>query len=79
MRTTLALDDEVFSYARAQVQREHITLGEAVSRLAREGIRAQFALSAVMGKTSNRFALLPARKEIITADHVRKLMDQEGI
>ncbi len=79
MRTTLALDDEVYSFARAQAQREHITLGEAVSRLAREGIRAQFAPTAVIGKTSSKFALLPARKEIITSDHVRKLMDQEGI
>jgi hypothetical protein len=79
MRTTLALDDDVFAYARARAQREHISIGEAVSRLARDGILAQSMPAAPLPKPRSRFALLPARKEVITTEHVRKLMDQEGI
>ena len=41
MRTTLALDDDIFAYARTHAQRERISIGEAVSRLARQGIVAQ--------------------------------------
>jgi hypothetical protein len=65
MRTTLALEDDVF--------------GQAVSRLAREGIQARNSAPAVTARPKSKFALLPARSEIITTEHVRKLMDQEGI
>ncbi len=30
-------------------------------------------------RPKSRYALLPARKEVITSEHVRKLMEQEGI
>ena len=40
MRTTLAIDDDVFAYVRAHAQRERISIGEALSRLARQGIQA---------------------------------------
>ncbi len=79
MRTTLALDDDVFAFARARAQREHITVGQMISRLAREGIRAQNSTRAPSAAPKSKFALLPARDEIITTEHVRDLMDQEGI
>ena len=79
MRTTLAIADDVLAVARSHAQREQITLGEALSRLAREGIRARSLPAALPGNPTCRFALLPARDEIITSEHVRDLMDQEGI
>lgn len=82
MRTTLALDDDVFAYARAHAQRERITLGEAISRLARQGIQAQQHPARSAAKAAaprSRFALLPARSEVITPQHVRQLLEQEGI
>lgn len=79
MRTTLALDDDVFAFARARAQHEHISIGQAVSNLVREGIRAQAHHVTVAMPTQSRFALLPARDEVITSEHVRGLMDQEGI
>lgn len=79
MRTTLALDDDVVSFAKAHAQRERISIGEALSRLAREGIRAQAMPVANAARPSSKYALLPARAEIVTTDHVRRLMDQEGI
>ena len=79
MRTTLALDDDIFAFARAHARRERISLGEAVSRLAREGIRAQTLPPAVAAEPKSKYALLPARPEVITSEHVRSQMDQEGI
>ena len=79
MRTTLAIDDDIFAYARSHAQRERISIGEAISRLARDGIRAQTMPVTKAAKPKSKFALLPARNEIITTEHVRQLMDQEGI
>jgi hypothetical protein len=79
MRTTLAVDDDVFAFARSHAQRERITVGQAISRLARDGIRAQSASATKLARPKSKFALLPARDEIITTEHVRNLMDQEGI
>lgn len=83
MRTTLAIDEDVFSYARAHAQRERISLGEAVSRLARQGIQSQNRVQSrtlpAPARLKSRYALLPARAEVITPQHVRQLMEQEGI
>lgn len=79
MRTTLALDDDVFSFARAHAQREKISLGQAISRLARAGIRVQNLPPVAAPQLKSKYALLPARPEVITSEHVRALMDQEGI
>jgi hypothetical protein len=79
MRTTLAIDDDVFAYVRAHAQRERISIGEALSRLARQGIQASQMAPVAMARPKSRFALLPARPEVITSEHVRRLMEQEGI
>jgi hypothetical protein len=79
MRTTLAIDDDIFAFARAHAQRQRISIGEMVSRLARDGIRSQSAATAVLARPKSKYALLPARNEIITTEHVRQLMDEEGI
>ena len=83
MRTTINLAEDAAIAARNVAQRERISLGEAISALIRRGacagagaagdaLRAQPALR-------GRFALLPARDEVITPQHVRLLMDREGI
>jgi len=41
MRTTLNLDDDVYSLARSLAEARRMTLGEAVSYLARRGATAQ--------------------------------------
>lgn len=79
MRTTLALDDDVFSFARAHAQRERISVGQAISRLARAGIHAQSLPPVAAPQLKSKYALLPVRSEVITSEHVRALMDQEGI
>ncbi|MFM9966792.1 MAG: hypothetical protein ACKVQK_00100 [Burkholderiales bacterium] len=79
MRTTLAIDDDVFLQARRLAKERHISLGAAVSNLLREGIRAQQHPRRAVTGCKTPYGLLPARDEIITSDHVLRLMDQEGI
>ncbi len=79
MRTTLAIDDDVFLHARRLAQERHISLGAAVSKLLRDGIRAQQHPQKTATGCKTSYGLLPARDEIITSDHVRRLMEQEGI
>lgn len=80
MRTTLNLSEDALIAAQTLARRQGMSLGEAVSELIRRGAGASpgaavRATSALRG----RFALLPRRDEAITADHVRTLMEQEGI
>lgn len=79
MRTTLALDDDIFAFARACAQRERISIGQAVSKLVRDGIRAQGINAVAVLPTKSRFALLPMRDEVINSEHIHDLMDQDGI
>ena len=81
MRTTLNLSEDAAIAARNVAQRERISLGEAVSELVRRGASGgpaptgRHAAPALRG----RFALLPARDEVITPQRVRELMEREGI
>ncbi|MEO7107889.1 MAG: hypothetical protein ABIZ09_16060 [Rhodoferax sp.] len=79
MRTTLSLDDDVFAVARQRAQRERTSLGEAVSRYVRDALRANAHAPAASAALRSKYSVLPARDEIITTEHVRRLMDQEGI
>lgn len=79
MRTTLAIDDDVFNIARQKAQREHVSIGAAVSELMRMGVRSMQMPASQRPATRSKYAVLPARQEIITSEHVYKLMEQEGI
>jgi hypothetical protein len=79
MRTTLALDDDVFALARQKAQRDHVSLGAAVSELMRQGLRSMQQPAVQRPAPRSKYAVLPARDEIITSEHVYKLMEQEGI
>ena len=81
MRTTLNLADDALIAAQTLARRQQISLGEAVSELVRRGASAPSGQSATVANTPmrGRFALLPRRDEVITADHVRALMEREGV
>ena len=79
MRTTLAIDEDVFNIARQKAQREHLSIGAAVSELMRMGIRSMQMPASQRPATRSKYAVLPARHEIITSEHVYKLLEQEGI
>lgn len=80
MRTTLNLDEAALLAARRHADREHVSLGEAVSVLVRLGARARAARPAPeSAQLQGRFALLPERDETITVAHVRELLEREGL
>lgn len=81
MRTTVNLAEEVLLAARHLAQRERMSLGDAISLLVRRGAAAGGGDEAARKSAPlrGRFALLPARDEVITTRHVRELMEREGI
>jgi hypothetical protein len=80
MRTTLDLDDDVLLAAKAHAAREKRSLGAVISDLARESLQRPAANPVkARGRSGGRFAVLPARKEMVTVEHVRSLMDAEGV
>lgn len=78
MRTTLSLADDVFLFARQRAHVEKTSIGEIISKLVRLGISAN-ASNANCLQPKSKFGLLPARDEVITSEHVYRLMEQEGI
>ena len=79
MRTTLTLAEDAFLVAKHVAQCEKLSLGDAVSELVRAGARARSASNGAQAALRGRFAMLPARDEVITMAQVRELMDREGI
>jgi len=79
MRTTINIDEDAVLAARHMAQRERISLGDAVSELVRRGTRQPDTALVQSAPLRGRFALLPVRDEVITPQHVRELMEREGI
>jgi hypothetical protein len=78
MRTTLSLADDVFLFARQRAATERTSMGETISKYVRLGMQADFSLAAYTAPKS-KYSIFPARDEVITSEHVYKLMEQEGI
>jgi hypothetical protein len=76
MRTTLNLEEDAYLAASQHAKRLGISLGAAISRMIRES--RMLPITAQLSPRS-RFALLPMRDEVITVEHVRELMEREGI
>jgi hypothetical protein len=78
MRTTLDIDDDVLLAAKERARKEKISTGAALSQLARSGLSARPTV-ARLKKSPLGFAILPHRGGVVTLEHVRKIMDEEGI
>ncbi|MGH8158427.1 MAG: hypothetical protein ACREPQ_09920 [Rhodanobacter sp.] len=74
MRTTLQLDEDVLSAARALAERQGRTLGEVVSELARKGL----APVANSPQYRNGIRLMPVRPDArpMTLDEINELRDE---
>jgi hypothetical protein len=73
MRTTLAIDDDVLSAAKKLAAIEKKTIGEVISKLARQGLTP----AATKFPTRNGVPLLPARNGStrVTSDLVHQLRE----
>ncbi len=79
MRTTLDIEDDVLLAAKERAAREKISIGQALTALARAGLSAPGVPSPKRARLRGRLALLPQRKEIVTLAHVREVADKEGV
>ena len=72
MRTTLDLDEDVLLAAKELARRQRVSLGKALSELARSALTRQDAL-----QTRNGFPLFPIRTEaqVVTLELVNQLRD----
>ena len=76
MRTTLAIDNDVLAAAKHLAEREHKSIGEVVSTLARQGL----ARGTRSAKTErNGIPLLPSRRAAVpvTLELVNQLRDEQ--
>lgn len=76
MRTTLAIDDDVLAAAKHLAEREHRSVGEVISALARQGL----SRSTRSNKTErNGIPLLASRKAAVpvTLELVNQLRDEQ--
>ena len=76
MRTTLAIDDDVLAAAKHLADREHKTVGEVISTLARQGLTKGIRSTRPV---RNGVALLPTRKggTPVTLELVNQLRDEQ--
>ena len=79
MRTTLDIDDDVLQAAKELAEREGGTAGRVISALARRGLMTPQRKGKSSRGSRRGVPVLPSRGEVITMDHVRDLMDQEGV
>jgi len=79
MRTTLDIEDDVLQAAKELAEREGSTAGRVISTLARRGLAAPSGKASPAQKIRGGVPLLPSRGEVVTLEHVRDLMDREGL
>ena len=79
MRTTVDIDDDVLCAARALAAQHGCSLGSAISQLARQSLnRSSRPARPAALPLRGRFALLPDRREVVTVQRVRRLMEIGG-
>lgn len=75
MRTTLTLDDDVLAVARELAEQRHVSIGEVVSELSRQGIAAQRTRTAKRSGIPT-FAPRPNAAPI-TSEAIKRALDDE--
>lgn len=75
MRTTLAIDDDVLAAAKHLAERDKLSVGEVISRLARQGLAPN---ARVAGVERNGVPLLATRSGAapVTPELVNQLRDE---
>lgn len=78
MRTTLAIDDDLLSYAKSTAARERSSVGAVISRLVRSAIDARHGEGGGENDERNGVPLLPRRTlpQPITMEFVNQLRDE---
>ncbi|MFM9903249.1 MAG: hypothetical protein ACKVQJ_01610 [Pyrinomonadaceae bacterium] len=79
MRTTLDIESDVLQAAKETAEHEGTTAGKVISTWARLGFANRNGIRKRKLKFRNGVPQFPSRGEIITMEHIQKIMDEEGI
>lgn len=80
MRTTLNIDDDILAAIKDLAQKERVSAGRILSRLARESLTSRnFQQGSSAQKSVAGFRPFPPREKIVCNDQVDRLRDEEGI
>ncbi len=75
MRTTLDIEPDILQAAKEIAAKDRTTAGKVLSQLARQGLSLPPSGKI---KVRNGVPQLTRRGEIITSEHVRRILDEEG-
>ncbi|MEI6675509.1 MAG: CopG family transcriptional regulator [Verrucomicrobiota bacterium] len=83
MRTTLEIDDDVLLAAKELAIKQRKTAGKIVSEIFRRGMRMGSSAPAVKEgqpyAMKNGIPILPSRGELVTTEHVQRVMEKENL
>lgn len=80
MRTTLNIDDDILITVKGLAQKEQISTGRLLSRLAREGLTTgHFQRKNETSEKVAGFHPFPPRNNVISNDQVNRIRDEEGV
>ncbi len=84
MRTTLDIDDDVLFAAKELAAKERKTAGKVLSEFFRRAIHADgVAVDSIKSNGAypmrNGIPLLPSRGEVVSSEHIQRLMEEEGV
>jgi len=77
VRTTLDIADDILQAAKELAARQGVSTGKVISDLARNGLNPKRPRG--KGRVRNGIEMLPRRGEVITLDHVQRIIDTEGV
>jgi hypothetical protein len=79
MRTTLDIDDDVLQAAREYARRSKVSIGQALTQLARAGLSRPDRPARRRKPSPLGITPFPSRDEVITNEHVNRLRDELGV
>jgi hypothetical protein len=74
----LDAEDDVLQAAKELAEREGSTAGRVISASTRRGLMAPGKTTKPSQPTRRGVPLLPSRGEVVTLDHFRELLEQQG-
>ena len=77
MRTTLDIDADVLIAVKERARKEHKSAGRVISNIVRDSLNGSSNGSGPDFILKNGIPVLASRGELITYEHVQKLLDEE--
>jgi hypothetical protein len=80
MRTTLDIDDDLLAVFREKARKDKLSIGRLISQTLRRTLNGSSDQSKPTSSTfvyKNGIPVLPSRGEVITYEHVQRLLEEE--